>query len=156
MTNNANGNLPLNEEGKIKKNDLMKHILKDMEPLTEKQIRKSILTFLNKEMKKSNVIALNARSVNYTMVFNIKQGATPPVVANHIVSFLKDSSFLEAPYDENLDISIPTDDLKQVSLINVKDVVEEDNGDIGLFIGSTYFKLFGANWILENVKGDVK
>lgn len=148
----------LNENGGIKKSELIKSALKDAPYLDRKDIIKALKTFISGLPKRETYLLLNSKDINYIMVFDIQPNTTAKEVAEYIYTYLTDSSFV-APKDQEdkKDYGL-LDDIVYSNMEDIKDIDVESDTSIGLYIGeeSVYFKLSAESWVVEKVEGDNK
>lgn len=133
----------------MKKSDLITQALKDAPKLSEEDIYQAVLTFVRKSFEK--YFWINSRDINYNVVFD-RTESTDKEVAQHILGYLKDSSFCQPKEnikDKNENDIVEAD---MIDMMDVRDIDDTSHGELGLYIGLTYFKLVSNDWIVESVK----
>lgn len=138
----------IDEKGRIKKGELLRNALKDAETLSEKVIFDSFKKYLkHKDNRNIEFLALNSRDINYMQIFKIETNDKEEI-ADYIIDFLKDSSFVTTTEDNVL---VATNSIEHHSMIDIKDIEDEGNG-LGLYIDGYYFRLYNAAWQIETIK----
>lgn len=132
--------------GKIKKGEMIERALADAPSLDKEIIAKKILNYV-KSAKNSKYFIINSRKINYIQVFVKTKGADAKKVADHILDFLEESTFITCSEDSVL---VATNKLTEHKMIDIKDIDEEKDG-LGLYIDGIYFKLYDAGWQVEEV-----
>lgn len=136
----------IDESGKIKKGEMIERALADAPSLDKEIIAEKILNYI-KGAKDSKYFIINSRKINYIQVFVKTKGADAKKVADHILDFLEESTFITCSEDSVL---VATNKLTEHKMINIKDIDEEKDG-LGLYIDGIYFKLYDAGWQVEEV-----
>lgn len=136
----------IDESGKIKKGEMIERALADAPSLDKEIIAEKILNYI-KGAKDSKYFIINSRKINYIQVFVKTKGADAKKVADHILDFLEESTFITCSEDSVL---VATNKLTEHKMIDVKDIDEEKDG-LGLYIDGIYFKLYDADWQVEEV-----
>lgn len=138
----------IDEKGRIKKGEILRNALKDVETLSEKVIFDSFKKYLkHKDNRNIEFLALNSRDINYMQIFKIETNDKEEI-ADYIIDFLKDSSFVTTTEDNVL---VATNSIEYHSMIDIKDIEDEGNG-LGLYIDGYYFRLYNAAWQIETIK----
>lgn len=136
----------IDESGKIKKGEMIERALADAPSLDKEIIAKKILNYV-KSVKNSKYFIINSRKINYVQVFVKTEEADAQKVADHILDFLEESTFITCSEDSVL---VATNKLVEHKMIDIKDIDEEKDG-LGLYIDGIYFKLYDAGWQVEEV-----
>lgn len=136
----------IDESGKIKKGEMIERALADAPSLDKEIIIEKILNYI-KGAKDSKYFIINSRKINYIQVFVKTKGADAKKVADHILDFLEESTFITCSEDSVL---VATNNLTEHKMIDIKDIDEEKDG-LGLYIDGIYFKLYEADWQVEEV-----
>lgn len=136
----------IDESGKIKKGEMIERALADAPSLDKEIIIEKILNYI-KGAKDSKYFIINSRKINYIQVFVKTKGADAKKVADHILDFLEESTFITCSEDSVL---VATNKLTEHKMIDIKDIDEEKDG-LGLYIDGIYFKLYDADWQVEEV-----
>lgn len=136
----------IDESGKIKKGEMIERALADAPSLDKEIIAEKILNYI-KGAKDSKYFIINSRKINYIQVFVKTKGADAKKVADHILDFLEESTFITCSEDSVL---VATNKLTEHKMIDIKDIDEEKDG-LGLYIDGIYFKLYDADWQVEEV-----
>lgn len=136
----------IDESGKIKKGEMIERALADAPSLDKEIIIEKILNYI-KGAKDSKYFIINSRKINYIQVFVKTKEADAKKVADHILDFLEESTFITC--SEN-SVLVATNKLTEHKMIDVKDIDEEKDG-LGLYIDGIYFKLYDADWQVEEV-----
>lgn len=136
----------IDESGKIKKGEMIERALASAPSLDKEIIAEKILNYI-KGAKDSKYFIINSRKINYIQVFVKTKGADAKKVADHILDFLEESTFITCSEDSVL---VATNKLTEHKMIDIKDIDEEKDG-LGLYIDGIYFKLYDADWQVEEV-----
>lgn len=136
----------VDSSGKIKKGEMIERALAGAPSLDKEIIAKKILNYV-KGAKNSKYFIINSRKINYIQVFVKTEGADAQKVADHILDFLEESTFITCSEDSVL---VATNELAEHRMIDIKDIDEEKDG-LGLYIDGIYFKLYDAGWQVEEV-----
>lgn len=136
----------VDSSGKIKKGEMIERALADAPSLDKEIIAEKILNYI-KGAKDSKYFIINSRKINYIQVFVKTKGADAKKVADHILDFLEESTFITCSEDSVL---VATNKLTEHKMIDIKDIDEEKDG-LGLYIDGIYFKLYDADWQVEEV-----
>lgn len=136
----------VDSSGKIKKGEMIERALADAPSLDKEIIAKKILDYV-KGAKNSKYFIINSRKINYIQVFVKTEAADAQKVADHILDFLEESTFITCSEDSVL---VATNKLTEHKMIDIKDIDEEKDG-LGLYIDGIYFKLYEADWQVEEV-----
>ena len=136
----------IDESGKIKKGEIIERALASAPVLEKEVIAEKILSYI-KKAKNSKYFILNSRKINYTQVFVKTEAADAKKVADHILDFLEESTFVTCSEDSVL---VATNELVDHKMIDIKDIDEEEDG-LGLYIDGIYFKFYSAGWQVEEI-----
>lgn len=136
----------VDSSGKIKKGEMIERALASAPSLDKEIIAKKILNYV-KGAKNSKYFIINSRKINYIQVFVKTEGTDAQKVADHILDFLEESTFITCSEDSVL---VATNKLTEHKMIDIKDIDEEKDG-LGLYIDGIYFKLYDAGWQVEEV-----
>lgn len=145
----------IDSKGGIKKSELIKTALKDAPFLTEAQIKNQLELFAKRIKGEHGWLFLNSRDINYNMVFQVFEDASYKQIADYILCFLKESSFVDSGDKQDYGL---LDSVKFVKMLKIKEFIDEGETSVGMYIGdsSVYFKLSLENWIVEDIKGENK
>ena len=136
----------VDSSGKIKKGEMIERALADAPSLDKEIIAKKILNYV-KSAKNSKYFIINSRKINYIQVFVKTEEADAKKVADHILDFLEESTFVTCSEDSVL---VATNELVEHKMIDIKDIDEEKDG-LGLYIDGIYFKFYSASWQVEEI-----
>lgn len=136
----------IDQSGKIKKSEIIERALASAPVLDKEVIAEKILNYV-KKVKDSKYFILNSRKINYVQVFVKTEKADAQKVADHILDFLEESTFITCSEDSVL---VATNELVEHNMIDVKDIEEEKDG-LGLYIDGIYFKFYSAGWQVEEI-----
>lgn len=136
----------VDSSGKIKKGEMIERALASAPSLDKEIIAKKISNYV-KGAKNSKYFIINSRKINYIQVFVKTEEADAQKVADHILDFLEESTFITCSEDSVL---VATNKLAEHKMIDIKDIDEEKDG-LGLYIDGIYFKLYDAGWQVEEV-----
>lgn len=132
--------------GKINKGEVMRRALANVESLSEKEILDAIKSLVKILPKETKYLFLNSRDINYNQMFII-DGCTKKEIANHLLGYLKDSSFVTT--NENAGPM----NIEHHNMIDIKDFsLNKDSQRLDLYIDGIYFKLEQASWQVEVIK----
>lgn len=137
----------VNEKGQIKKGELIKRALENAEVLDSSIIRKEIYNYVKEEHTHTNFLALNSRDLNYMQLFRLNN-RTPEIITDHIIDFLNDSHFVTCSEDNVL---VNTNKIEEHKMSDIKEIDNTETDGLGLYIDGIYFKLYNANWQVEEV-----
>ena len=135
----------IDEKGRIKKGEIMKNALEKAPSLEEKDIKKVLVEYFNKN--KMKYIGLNSRDINYMQLF-INDKKDSNLIADYIIDFLKESSFVTNSEDAVL---VPTNNMQYHSMIDIKDIFIKDNA-VEIYIDGIFFNLYNAEFQIETIK----
>ena len=141
----------LSEDGKVTRDSMMAQVLKDAEPLPKEKIEKEIRAFL-KRFSKSRYFILNSKKINYIAIFD-SNNTKIREKTNHILDYMDSSVFY---FQENLDINEAIASPKVTKLIDVKDIFTEEDGSLGMYIDTVYFRLYSGDNFVEATKDFIK
>lgn len=136
----------IDQSGKIKKGEIIERALASAPVLDKEIIAEKLLKYI-KNAKDSKYFILNSRRINYVQVFVKTETADAQKVADHILDFLEESTFITCSEDSVL---VPTNELIEHNMIDIKDIEEEEDG-LGLYINGIYFKFYSAGWQVEEI-----
>ncbi len=143
--------LPIDEKGKIKKSDLIKEQLRNAPKLDENLIFAKLSAFCSTALnRKVHYLFLNSREVNYNMMFDISKAPNGRLIANYIMDYLNESSYVGC--DEQEPGLVSVDELKQHPMNDIRDFDDTNSNILGIYIGLEYFQLSFADYLLEVVR----
>ena len=115
----------VDSSGKIKKGEMIERALAGAPSLDKEIIAKKILNYV-KGAKNSKYFIINSRKINYIQVFVKTEGADAQKVADHILDFLEESTFITCSEDSVL---VATNKLAEHKMIDIKDI---DNFELNM------------------------
>lgn len=140
----------VNNKGQVTMDSIAKSALRDTEKLNDSDILKSIIGYLaqfKNEIPK--YIVLNSKEINYIQVFS-QESKTKKEIGNHILDFMKESSFAYSTAVGGVAVSIPLSDVELIQMDDVRDYDVKEDG-LELYIGTVFFKIYACDWVVEEV-----
>lgn len=137
--------IDIEEDKDLTRDEMMMKVLKDSDPLEKEQIIKEIRAFV-KRFPKTRYFILNSKKINYIAIFDTVN-AKISEKTKHIYEYMEDSVFFDIDTD-TLEDAAPT----LVKMNNVKDIFTEEDGSLGMYIDTVYFRLYSGDGFVEHTK----
>lgn len=131
--------------GAIKKHDLMVSFLENAPTIEIKTIKEVLKEYFGIN-KNTNYHLLNSKMVNYNQVFHTN-GASKMKKVDHLIDYLTESGFV-ASQDGGSTVMIDAEAVF-TPMTDIRDIEIDDDGNLSMYIGATYFTLTPADHIVE-------
>lgn len=146
------------ENGVIKKENIIKEQLKDAPFLKEEDIQRNLTEYFDNLDNKHTTLLLNSRDLNYVMVFDTHdKNLSAKDISLYLMDYFNVSGFMtKEKEDLEKNFGLIHSDFQPLNKIKDIRVSEESPSQLDLYVGDSisHFMIIPAEWVLERVTKD--